>query len=359
MKFSKKKYSKPAISVKHQQTNYSIVNQAIRVRVFLCLTLIVLLSCSKDDVPDTPATPTVKDIYACGIAYTSTSGNSIATYWKNGIATLLTDETQRSYAKAITVVGDDIYVAGGIKNDTKWVVTYWKNGIPTPLTEGTAEAITVIGNDIYVAGRNSNGSRSIATYWKNGVATPLTDGTESAYARAITVVDDDVYVAGELERDVAAYWKNGIATPLTNGDEEAYAHAITVVGDNVYVAGYVYNGSKYIATYWKNGVATSLTTQSGSFAHGIIVIDDDVYVAGHDGYIVTYWKNGVATPLSDGIQATRTTAMALVGDDVYVAGYGDNGSKYTAKLWKKGVITNIASDEISNSFAEGLFITTQ
>lgn len=224
--------------------------------VAFVILLIILSSCSNDD------TPTVKNFYFVG------GEGNVPKYWKNGVATELTDGKNYADATAITVVGNDVYVAG---------------------------------NDY-----------SVAKYWKNGIATVLNDGTKAAYAYAITVVGNDVYVAGDyggLEIGVATYWKNGVATALTDGKHHAVARAITVVGNDVYVAGYEYNGSEIsrlfngayitdgrsVAKFWKNGVATTLTDgQNNASANAITVVGDDVYVAGNDGNVAKYWKNGVA-----------------------------------------------------------------
>jgi len=206
----------------------------------------------------------------------------------------------------------DFYFVGGEGNVPK----YWKNGVATSLTDGKnyadAAAITVVGNDVYVAGYEYS-SPSVAKYWKNGVATALTDRTKWAQTSAITVAGNDVYVAGYETNDtniaVATYWKNGVATELTDGKHHAVARAITVVGNDVYVAGYEYNGSEIsrlfygsyitdgrsIAKFWKNGVATTLTNgQNNASACAITVVGNDVYVAGYDGNVAKCWKNGVA-----------------------------------------------------------------
>ncbi len=360
MKFSKKKHSKSAIDLKHQQTNYSIVNKAFSVPVFLCLTLIIVLlsSCSKDDVPDTPAIPTVKDIYICGDVLESSGIYKIATYWKNGIATPLTDGTNDAFTSAITVIDDDIYVAGYDEPNGTKIPTYWKNGIATHLTtsSGIANDIIVVGDDIYVAGFSNNG----ATYWKNGIATPLTDGTLDSDASAITVVGDDVYVVGNkgkndgMTKYVAMYWKNGIGTPLTDGSNHAFAIAITVVGDDVYITGNESNGTKHVAKYWKNGIATPLTdgTQSAG-AGAITVVNDDVYIASTGGY----WKNGIATPITKG---GGFVGMTVVGDAVYVAGNKQKNTGHrVATYWKNGTAINFVPDAVFNSRAFDMFITTQ
>jgi hypothetical protein len=87
----------------------------------------------------------------------------------------------------------DIYIAGyegGWPN--KQIAIYWKNGVATALTDGTqnsiATDIAVIGNDVYISGyEGSYPNMQVAKYWKNGVAHNLTDGKNDAVAYAIVV----------------------------------------------------------------------------------------------------------------------------------------------------------------------------
>ena len=86
----------------------------------------------------------------------------------------------------------DVYVAGygsqaGL--DANRVATLWKNGVATRLTDGTWEAyarsVAVSGGDVYATGYEYDGAHYIAKVWKNGVATDLTDGTHQARANSI------------------------------------------------------------------------------------------------------------------------------------------------------------------------------
>ncbi|MDR0815762.1 MAG: hypothetical protein LBN37_08450, partial [Bacteroidales bacterium] len=145
-----------------------------------------------------------------------------------------------------------VYVAGSDGN----VATVWKNGTATPLTDGTKDAearsVYVSGTDVYTAGYEGN----VAKVWINGTAQNLTDGTKDAVANSVYVSGTDVYAAGSEHNNnyVATVWKNGtVLNNLTDGTKSAEANSVYVSGTDVYAAGYENNGNNYVAKVWKNG----------------------------------------------------------------------------------------------------------
>ena len=88
-----------------------------------------------------------------------------------------------------------------------------------------ATSISVVGNDVYVAGVEVEGPVNLTMYWKNGNPVKLTDGSTWAEAKSITVSGNDVYVAG-FEDGVAKYWKNGSSVIL--GDVSKYSEAWSI-----------------------------------------------------------------------------------------------------------------------------------
>ncbi|GEO12144.1 hypothetical protein [Segetibacter aerophilus] len=173
------------------------------------------------------------DVYIAGSASDLATGygSSPPCYWKNGKMTflhLLSPSSEKGFANSIYVSGPDIYVVGevyplGSGSGPGWAV-YWKNGVPIELTPpgqiSVANCVTIVGNDVYIAGGIAGPNRlTRATYWKNGVPTQL-DSTYSV-ANSITVFENDVYVAGNRGVGTALYWKNG--TPIILGRGRANA----------------------------------------------------------------------------------------------------------------------------------------
>lgn len=285
------------------------------------------------------------DIYVAG------EDNGMAVYWKNGQLIQLSASSE-SVARAIAVVGTDVYVAGEEGDLFRYGsnrAKYWKNGQEFYLTGPTGAAATSIavnGSDVYVAGWEIIGSNTVARYWKNGQAFSLTDGSGEGVATRIVVAGGDVYVAG-YEKGVAKYWKNGQPVSLTDGSHQAYANSIAVSGNDVYVAGSEENGTAHVAKYWKNGQAVLLTNGAAvsASATSIAVVGTDVYVSGWEGdflgrvggtgSVAKYWKNGQMVSLTTGTTYAYTSSIAIFQGDVYVAGHeGSTGLK--AKYWKNG-----------------------
>jgi hypothetical protein len=201
-------------------------------------------------------------------------------YWKNGIdiPLPLLNGTQYESARAICISGQDVYVCGYTSKDNSNVyATYWKNGIETTLTQisqASAEAISVINNDIYLAGYVNHAGYNTAIYWKNGVPVDLSDSSVVASASSMTIKGSYIYVAGitqNLNTNLTSltYWKNTVgSTPLKVSKPGIFADRVTGVdvdGDDIYVAGSV----NQMASYWKNGNYVSLGIGA---AYGIAVV---------------------------------------------------------------------------------------
>jgi len=170
------------------------------------------------------------DVYVSGYYINSVTGEDYyvhACYWKNGVLNILDSTENRSTANGIAVTNNsDVYVVGSNlgspnfrgKNNTNdpQRAVCWKNGtpatLPTNLGPGSAAAITIKGNDVYIAGTAGRSSDTTnAVYWKNGSLIVIPDAKN---ASAIAVSGNDVYVTGgkQVTGTTDVYpgcWKNG------------------------------------------------------------------------------------------------------------------------------------------------------
>jgi len=173
-----------------------------------------------------------------------------------------------------------------------------------------------------------------------------------------------VYVAGNegtmLGKDsIAKLWINDVVHNLS--DVYSSANFVFVSGDNVYVAG----NECGKAVLWKNGIAQNLTDRNyPTWASSIYVSDNGVYVAGAEyctqKWIARLWKNGVVQDLAVvGKDQSWAHSVYVLGNDVYVAGYEKNRSKISvAKLWKNGVVQDLTyyTSGIRNAEARSVFV---
>ena len=353
---------------------------------FAAIAFSAIASCKKSGSPTitNPTNPPINDgpdVYVSGTSI-GANGVAIATYWKNGVAVTVNDNSTLSDANGIIIKGSDIYLFGnslypGTANE---VATYWKNGVAHYLSAGVssihASAMALAGTDVYMAGNTKNAtSNQVATYWKNGEPTSLQGNSLTSLADGVAVNGTDVYVSGIFEAPgyppAATVWKNGIATRLTDSNTSAEAEAIAINGNDVYVAGYTQSTNFHaapgtqmgspIATLWKNGIANALTNSSQyAKANSIFINGTDVYVAGYIFsnfiYKPTYWKNGVATSLDASVfndivgyaGIVPEVTLTIDGTDVYVtAGY--------AGYWKNGVLVQLPQ----NSYARGIAVVSK
>jgi hypothetical protein len=276
-----------------------------------------------------------------------------ATYWRNGVPTVLTGTGLHTYANDIAIVNNDVYVVGHRYTGMTSVARWWKNGTEMPVSNDVyfsfAESIVVNEGDVYILGNEGNSAgKSVARYWKNGSPVDLTDGSTHASATGMVVDAEHVYVAGHVAdmsgNQKATYWKDGVANTLTPG--VSFIWDMYVSENDVYTTGSIRNTGPGVGfvSYWKNDEAILLGPGLGGGAgRGIVVVGKDVYVAGVEDNskfvrLAKYWKNGNPVILSDGGSWADANAIDVVGEDVYVVGMEYNSAGVTvAKYWKNGV----------------------
>ena len=154
-------------------------------------------------------------------------------YWKNGVyidlpnrltdSGVLTTVSSLPTIESMVINGSDVYAVGYQNSDDPnfWEAVYWKNGVLFPMTPppygSWAYAMQIVGNDVYVVGISLSAGPQHATYWKNGVAALVDSSMYATDASSIFVSGNDVYVAGEKTYNgigYATYWKNGVEHQL-------------------------------------------------------------------------------------------------------------------------------------------------
>jgi hypothetical protein len=157
-----------------------------------------------------------------------------ARLWKNG--SIIELPNSQSYRiNSIAVVGSDVYALGECNCWDGARVRYWKNGVSSDLSSESEIAfgygLAVSGTDVYVAGADYVGDKWRAKFWKNTLGTTLTPEGSNGWARDIVLHGSTVYVAGEqlssnLVFRYAMLWTDGEATRLGTRRSSAFAVAI-------------------------------------------------------------------------------------------------------------------------------------
>ena len=214
-------------------------------------------------------------------------------------------------------------------------------------------------NNVFIAGTVYDKSMqfSTATYWNDGNSNSLPNSDNQSVAMAIEVVGNDEYVAGH-ENFNAKIWKNGVGSLLPGGDYTILSD-IVVQGEDVYVCGTRYDSIApiYKPVYWKNGTRIFLgPTGTRGFASAMAILGNDVFVVGNDSNYATYWLNGLPTRISDGKKPENINALFIVGQNVYLAGNeaAANGN-FIAKYWINGK-PFLLSDSTKNNVITGMYV---
>jgi len=107
-----------------------------------------------------------------------------------------------------------------------------------------------------------------------------------------------------------------------------------------------YSGKRPGLTYWKNGEIIPLTdgkTEAGASA--IAISGNDEYIAGYlynaaGEPVATYWKNKKAITLTDGQTAAKANGISVCGPDVHIIGTDGRQAIY----WRNGMATSFGED---------------
>ena len=204
------------------------------------------------------------------------------------------------------------------------------------------------------------------------VGVPLTLSAEASSDAAVTVTSATPGVC-TVSGTTATFVTAGTCTiDASQAGNSTYAAASQVaqtftvnpaIGPNttIYIAGSAMpavnppNGVN-LAEIWKltsgspTATATTLSMPSGmtsSHAYAIAVSGNDVYVAGTAGnsasQVAVLWVNGAATILPSDMTISGAGPIAISGGNVYVTGFEENtAGTGTAVLWVNGVATTLA-----------------
>lgn len=309
-------------------------------RYLLFVTAVLIFSCNKPDNNDNVKT---NDVFIAGYKFNWNPPEpmiNVPTLWKNSVAERLSDN---GMALSVYCSDGDVYVAGYTGPDIDPRATIWKNGTATILSDQYSEAhsVFVLNDDVYVAGfAGEDHSKAIAILWKNGSANILSDLYSIAYS--VFVSGDEYYVAGGDNYQgglfQAALWDKNGKTILS--DNISVARSVFVANGVVYVAGRDYDGEHSLATLWRNGSVKILSGER-SYANSVYVSGNDVWVA---GILVTgtspdealLWKNDTLQDFVTGHQFSPSS-LCISEDKVFVAGNNGNGSE----IYLNGVYTDL------------------
>jgi len=321
-------------------------------KLSILIIIFCILSCSSNDSSNEDETKaTVKDIYVCGLEQRSSTGKYIATVWKNGVASSLTDGTNDAIANDITVSGNDVYVVGYEENvNGAQVARLWKNGVQVDFVNtprSAADFVEVSGNEVYIIGLLYENNSNVQKIWKNGIASTLQGDT-----RSMAVNNNDVYTVG-IQDGNARVWTNGAVSSLTNGYSSSGAYDVEIKNNDVYIVGAEKIGNASVARLWKNGVASNLSDgKISTTALNISITGKDVYVSGYESTSSQFnskvWKNGEVIWYKENF---KMNDLQAVGQDFYLL-----TNLGGAKIVKNGFSEDLSS--AYNSYAYALFITT-
>lgn len=262
------------------------------------------------------------DVYVTG------SLNNQAVYWKNGtVVTLPGGEL----ATGIVVVGTNVHVCGyGVSPSTgELVAKYWLNGVATDLSDGLSECratgIGISGSDVIIAGYEGRYVRT-ACYWRNAARTNLSGG--SLPGQVFVATNGSFYIA---DRNSNNYWKDGVLqSPLQIPVGSANLEAVKEYGGIVYAVGerVTANGTA-TPLFWINGVyqAGFLGNPNGYADAQDFVISPTgqrhfagLAGTGWDSARIMYWDPVGAADYWGTYTASSLASIALNGTDVYVCG---------------------------------------
>jgi len=166
-------------------------------------------------------------VYVAGLSTDPNSNLTTATFWKNGLRTLMGDGNTTTTANALAVSDTNVYVVG---RDVDFeIARLWRNGqvmnLPGAAFYSDAVDVAVDGQNVYVLvieeDQNTGNIRTVL--YKNNTRSILSnDASVNTEGTGLAVKNGIVYVCGlrtdnNSGSDRAVYWKNGSLVNLSDG----------------------------------------------------------------------------------------------------------------------------------------------
>lgn len=177
--------------------------------------------------------------------------------------------------------------------------------------------------------------------------------------------DNTVHLAGVLAtstgRVVASYWKDGVYSGLSLTNDSTYSgvSSLYVDGSLVLIGGWKWSANPPSpVVIWQNGNETVI---DGAFGSPALIASRNNNLFGVWFEASTGWvfnKNGITQPIIDTAYNIGPTALALLGDDMYISGCSsyhdwtspDSPSYQHAQYWKNGQLI-FRESELSNALS--------
>ena len=145
-----------------------------------------------------------------------------------------------------------------------------------------------------------------------------------------------VYIVGSSYNSegvyTSCYWVDGVRYELPG---DGWATDITVSNGDVYTS-----GTAAGACYWINQERYDLPGNGGE-GEAIAVYGNDIYIAGWFNGGSCYWKNGVKINLTTNADSQSFGVAVRDNGDVYVGGYYMSNHAYIPCFWKNGNRSNL------------------
>lgn len=250
------------------------------------------------------------NVYVFG-SQRDSNGTFIRKYWKNGIETILTTSGGARLKKMI-VVNSDVYICGSEQIGTKKVATFWKNGIPTNISDLTKDAtainMQVQNNEISVVYKEDNTTTPASKFdiklWKNNqVSVIISDNFSVTDYEIVLFNNNDIFTlsfSSENSISKIRNFKNSTENTVTNGANFSFSTSMIVDNNDVYIGGYeninATSSSTKIAKIWKNGQATTLSDGiSNEQVLKLFFFENKIYAIGTNTN--SFWIDNVRKPL--------------------------------------------------------------